>query len=288
MATQTQTQVPAGVIDPATGRMMTDDEVALHRAVGPDRSDPPGGSPPRGPFGGQGPPGGGFPGGGTPLGGGGFPGGGPPAGPPGGGGQPHAGPGGGGPRPPDKLVGNPPEIFTGIREKAEPFLTFWGIYAGVNRKCSIIANPYQKSLLFLTYIQGNDMAEWVQSMSRWLQRQVDQEGVDPRDPWLYNSTIISFRCQYADVLQEEKACALIMKGFKMDPQNPDNYISKFEELVRHAHLNINDPLTIGHFTKGLPQGLYETTYQFDSLITFEQWREATLRRQGQWFHMEAR
>ena len=78
-----------------------------------------------------------------------------------------------------------------------------------------------------------------------------------------------------------------MKGLKMDPTDPDGYITKFKELVHHAHFNINNPLTIGHFTKGLPRGLYETIYQHDSPTTFEQWREATLRRQGQWFHMEA-
>ena len=43
-----------------------------------------------------------------------------------------------------------------------------------------------------------------------------------------------------------------MKGIKMDLQDPDRYIVKFEELVRHAGYNINDPLTIGHYTKGLP------------------------------------
>ena len=176
MTTQTQT-VPVGIIDPATGRMMMNNKVALHRAIGPDQNDLPGGSPARGPFGGgrppQGPPGGGFPGGGPPTG---LP----------GGGHGHQN---GGARGSDKLVGNPPEIFMGIRTKAEPVLTFWGIYTGVNRECSIIANPYQKCLLFLTYIQGNNMAKWVQEMSRWLQRQVDQEGVDSRDPWLYNSTI---------------------------------------------------------------------------------------------------
>ena len=118
MAMQTQT-VPTGIIDPVTGRMMTDDKVALHRAIGPDHNDPPegsparepfgGGRPPQGPAGGGGLPGGGFPGG-VPPGGGGFPGGGPPAGPPGGGPrQQH-----GGARGTDKLVGNPPEIFTGI------------------------------------------------------------------------------------------------------------------------------------------------------------------------------
>ena len=73
----------------------------------------------------------------------------------------------------------------------------------------------------------------------------------------------------------------------MDPQDPDRYISKFEELVCHAGYNINDPLTIGHYTKGLPWGLYETIYQFDNPRTFEAWRAATLNRQSQWYHMEA-
>ena len=74
----------------------------------------------------------------------------------------------------------------------------------------------------------------------------------------------------------------------MDPQDPNSYIAKFEELVHHANFNINDPHTIRHFTKGLPRGLYKTIYQHDGPTTFEQWRAATLRRQGQWFHMEAR
>ena len=82
MATQTQT-VPAGIINLTTGRMMTNDKVTLHRAIGPDQNNPLGGSLARGPFRRGQPPqgplgGGGFPGGGF-LGGGGFPGGGPPA-----------------------------------------------------------------------------------------------------------------------------------------------------------------------------------------------------------------
>ena len=198
MATQTQT-VLAGIINPITGTMMTAEEIAINRAIGPDRNDPPEGSPPRGPFRGHGGnPGGG--GGGFPHGGGGPPGGGPPGGgfPHGGGGPPGGGqPGGGnnnnnGGRGSDKLVGNPPEVFKGIRAKAESFLTFWGIYAGVNHENPTFANAYQRSLLFLTYIQGDDVAEWVQSMSHWLQRQVDQEGIPSNNIWLYNSTITSF------------------------------------------------------------------------------------------------
>ena len=112
-----------GVLDPVTGCMMDPDNAAIHRAIEPDQLDPlPGRGPPE-------LPGRGFLAG-PPEGGEGFPGG---EGPPGGG-FPNAGPGGGGnPRQgSDKLVENPPEVFTGIQAKAEHFLTQWKLYVGVN------------------------------------------------------------------------------------------------------------------------------------------------------------
>jgi hypothetical protein len=136
-----------GVINPETRHMTTEDDVALYRANLSDQPDPPsaehqvrrflsdqntlyrgvptapdanrrGGGPPTG-----GPPAGGLPAGGFP--GGGFPGWGPP-----GGGPPGRGPPGGGPPLPppvqmqgtDKLVGNPPHVFTGDRTKSEEFI----------------------------------------------------------------------------------------------------------------------------------------------------------------------
>ena len=79
----TSTAVAVGNINPSTGHMYTAEDVALFRAVGPDRGDPPpfrgGGFPLRppgrppfsgGPPLGGGPPGGGPPGGGPPFGGG--------------------------------------------------------------------------------------------------------------------------------------------------------------------------------------------------------------------------
>ena len=103
----TATQQPFGVLDPVTGCMMDLDDAAIHRAIGPDPPDPlPGRGPPGLPFPGRGfpvrPPGGsgGFPGRGD------LPEGGPSNVGPGGGGDPRRGS--------DKLVGNPPEVFTGI------------------------------------------------------------------------------------------------------------------------------------------------------------------------------
>ena len=78
------------------------------------------------------------------------------------------------------------------------------------------------------------------------------------------------------------------QGIKMQGQDLDEYIAKFEELVRHVQYDITGPQTINMFTRGLPITLYETIFQHDNPRTFEQWRMAALKRQGLWFHMNAR
>ena len=118
MEAQTTTQtIRAGTINPLTGHMYTNDDVAAFRALQPDLPDPP-----ARPFAGWGLPvrSTRTPRGGNP----GFPGGVPPGG--GGGGRGGGGGGGGGGNPGipaapqqgantagDKLIGNPPFIFTG-------------------------------------------------------------------------------------------------------------------------------------------------------------------------------
>ena len=142
------------VIILVTGQMMDPDDAAIHRAISPDQPDPsPGRGPPELPF-----PGRGFSVG-PPEGGEGFSGGGKPPG----GGFPNGGPGGGGNagQGSDKLVGNPPEVFMRIRAKAEHFLTQWKLYVGINISNPTIANYYQRSMLFLTYIQEAGVSEWV-------------------------------------------------------------------------------------------------------------------------------
>jgi hypothetical protein len=174
-------EAPVGTINPITGHIDNDD-AALYRVIGPDQPDPPSiggtdrttcvpfgwirpqtggmpeprryiyGGPPAGPFG---PPGGDPPGGGPP--GGGPPGGGPPM-----------------PIPPapviragrnDKLVGNTPLIFKGERSRAEEFITQWQLYEGVNITNDLMRNAYQRAMLFLTYIQGPTVNEWVKGVN---------------------------------------------------------------------------------------------------------------------------
>ena len=261
--------------DPFNGRPPPEELMGGGRSGGP-----PGGS-------GGGPPGGS--GGGPPGGSGGGPPGGAGGGPPGGG--PPSGAGiqqGQAPRPSDKFIGREPQIFEGDRSKAEEFITQWNLFVGVNYPNPAIQNPYQRSMMFLTYIQGAHVSEWVASQHRWLQEQVTTNGVLTTSNWLWNTLERAFRRTFADTMSQERAQAELKRGVKMEKQNLDEYVAKFERLVRHAGYDLDNLQTIDLFTAGLPNQLYQKIYDLDDPQTYNQWKTCALERQRKWIHAQAR
>jgi hypothetical protein len=302
-------EVPAGTINPVMGHVDADD-AALFRAIGPDQPDPPSISGTEGtthvPFGWIRPQGGGMPGprryiygGGPPGGPFGPPGGGPPGGPfgPPGGGPPGGGPpmsippapvvGGGGRN--DKLVGNTPLIFKGERSKAEEFITQWQLYEGVNITNDLMRNAYQRAMLFLTYIQGPIVNEWVKGVNAWLRGQIINQRWVPTDERLWVEVFDSFNRQFANVMEQEDAQAALAKGLQLEKGDLDKLITEFEQLVRHAGYDINQDLVLRIFTSALPHTMYE--YILRNLrqpATYEQWRSAAIDQQRVYVHMRNR
>jgi hypothetical protein len=304
------TEVPAGTINPITGHVDADD-AALYRAIGPDRPDPPSiggtdrttqvpfgwirpqmggmpeprryiyGGPPAGPFG---PPGGGPPGGGPP-------GGGPPGGGPPGGGPPMPIPPapviGGGRN--DKLVGNTPLIFKGERSRAEEFITQWQLYEGVNITNDLMRNAYQRAMLFLTYIQGPIVNEWVKGVNAWLRGQIINQRWAPNDKQLWIEVFDSFNRQFANVMEQEDTQAALAKGLQLDKGDLDKLITEFEQLVRHAGYDINQDLVLRIFTSALPNTMYEYILRtLPQPTTYKQWRSAAIDQQRVYIHMRNR
>jgi hypothetical protein len=297
-------EVPAGTINPITGHVDADD-AALFRAIGPDQPDPPSISGTEGtthvPFGWIRPQGRGMPaprryiyGGGPPPPGGGPPGGGPPGGPfgPPGGGPPMPIPpapvvGGGGRN--DKLVGNTPLIFKGERSKAEEFITQWQLYEGVNITNDLMRNAYQRAMLFLTYIQGPIINEWVKGVNAWLRGQIINQRWAPTDERLWVEVFDSFNRQFANVMEQEDAQAALAKGLQLEKGDLDKLITEFEQLVRHAGYDINQDLVLRIFTSALPNTMYEYILRtLQQPATYEQWRSAAIDQQKVYVHMRNR
>jgi hypothetical protein len=297
-------EVPAGTINPITGHV-NDDDAALFRAIGPDQPDPPsvGGTDrtTHVPFGWIRPQGGRMPepgryiyGGGGPPPGRGPPGGpfGPPAGGPPGGGPPMPIPpapviGGGGRN--DKLVGNTPLIFKGERSRAEEFITQWQLYEGVNITNDLMRNAYQRAMLFLTYIQGPIVNEWVKGVNAWLRGQIVHQRWAPTDERLWAEVFDSFNRQFANVMEQEDTQAALAKGLQLDKGDLDKLITEFEQLVRHAGYDINQDLVPRIFTSALPNTMYEYILRtLPQPATYEQWRSAAIDQQKVYVHMRNR
>jgi hypothetical protein len=292
---RTLTEAPAGTINPITGHV-NDDDAALYRAIGPDQADPPSvggtdrtthvpfgwirpqtgrmhkprryiyGGPPAGPFG---PPGGGPPGGGLPM----------PI--------PPAPVIGGGRN--DKLVGNTPLIFKGERSRAEEFITQWQLYEGVNITNDLMRNAYQRAMLFLTYIQGPIVNEWVKGVNAWLRGQIINQRWAPTDERLWIEVFDSFNRQFANVMEQEDAQAALAKGLQLDKGDLDKLITEFEQLVCHAGYDINQDLVLRIFTSALPNAMYEYILRtLPQPATYEQWQSAAIDQQRVYIHMRNR
>ena len=78
----------------------------------------------------------------------------------------------------------------------------------------------------------------IRDRSAWLRLQVTRGGTPLTDEWLWESTSTAFNRQYADILEQEKAKIMLRQGFKMEREELDAYISKFEQAVRLSLIHI--------------------------------------------------
>ena len=69
-----------------------------------------------------------------------------------------------------KLSGKEPIIFDGDCSKAEAFILEWTIYTMLNVETDVMSQAFSRAMLFLTYIKGPNIQEWVGSQVGWLGR----------------------------------------------------------------------------------------------------------------------
>ncbi len=107
-----------------------------------------------------------------------------------------------------KLVGEPPTIYDGDQKKTTLFINEWELYWAVNNDNTLMINPYQQAMFFLTYIKGAQVNEWVMAVNRWLARQI-QGGINTADERLWNEVAASFTRHFADSLVKENAQSIL-------------------------------------------------------------------------------
>jgi hypothetical protein len=67
----------------------------------------------------------------------------------------------------------------------------------------------------------------------------------------------------------------------------DGLITRFEQLVRHANYDVNQPLVLRIFTDALPHAMYEYIFKNIQPRDYEGWREASIQQQKVFVHMKS-
>jgi hypothetical protein len=193
------------------------------------------------------------------------------------------------PLPQDKeeLKGQEPIVFKGDRSKTEEFLTQWELYSGVNYAHSAIQMPFTRAMLFLTYIQGAQVNKWVAAQSTRLIGDVAHRGVPATTVALWTDLKDAFKRAFTDTLAQERAQATLKRGLCMKGMDVDGYVANFEQLVRTAGYDLDDPQTLDYFTDGMCHNLFEECYQNDDPLTYDDWKASLLERVRQQVHLEA-
>ena len=170
----------------------------------------------------------------------------------GGGGGKGGGGGGGGQAnhpalPSLRLCGNPPEIFTGEREKADRFLSQLKHYYLANIGVPEFNSWIRKVVIACTYIQGPLVDKWVDRAVDWLSR-LDPTIDDIEDVWV--QFLDAFAEQFQDSQKGERA-RTGLESIKMTWPLIDQYIQDFEQLAAEAGYTLGDAPTNRYFVRGL-------------------------------------
>jgi hypothetical protein len=142
-------------------------------------------------------------------------------------------------------------------------------------------------MLFLSFIKGSNVQEWVAAQIEWLGDQMGG-GAQVHNEYLWHTIIDRFKDAFTDTMSVEKAEQAI-KEICMKDGDLDGYIAKFEQLARISGHNLDTKGTCTMFAKGLPKMLH---YNIISLggrhrpNSWHKWTEAAVEQQQKWLYLQ--
>ena len=163
----------------------------------------------------------------------------------------------------------------------------WDLYWSLNYNAAMMRTPYTRAMLFLTYFKGPLTANWTTVMNRHLNAQV-RSGVPVETEALWDYVYDSFRRQYSNMQERERAEDMLQRGIHMKAGDLDAYIAEYEVLIEMAGYDPNSCLALKLFTDGLPAELYKEVIRMDRPRNFQEWKTAALERHAEWLHFKHR
>jgi len=173
------------------------------------------------------------------------------------------------------LKGKVPPPFNGDRTKTQKFLNAFSLFWMNNEDNSHMKNPYKRCTYFLGLFDGEKVDDWVQDQTEQLRdvttRRSDR--VDKGDERLWQELTDAFEGAFAHTGRVEQARMELAK-LEMEGNLIDEYIAKFENLLRKADIPRTEVGSIQKFKDGLKKTVLSSIMRRDQWPeTINEWEE---------------
>jgi hypothetical protein len=188
----------------------------------------------------------------------------------------------------DKLIGREPEIYDGERAKVENFLTEWNVYRALNDQTRVMATALERTMLFLTFIRGPKVGNWVNDQVKTVGKYIRQGG-HKTDEFIWDTVIDEFANTFQDIMSHERA-ENELNHLRMEGGNLDIYSAEFKRLARLAEYNLEERLVGRKYFDGLPEGLRRAIVKDENmglLISVADYEDAAIRYHRKFLQVQA-
>jgi hypothetical protein len=173
------------------------------------------------------------------------------------------------------LKGKVPESFDGDRTKTQKFMNAFDLFWMNNEENSHMKNPYKRCTYFLGLMDGPKVEDWVVNQTEAL-REKTTRGTDPigkNKEVLWDELKDGFVNAYTHTGRVEQA-RMDLGKLEMESNQIDEYIAKFENLLKKSEIPRTEVGAIQKFKDGLRKGVLTKILQRDQWPEkIDEWQE---------------
>ena len=148
----------------------------------------------------------------------------------------------------------------------------FNLYHLTNFDMEQMINPLKRTMLFLGFIKGPNIKDWVKCWTMWTVNEFTT-GQLSMDDHYWNTIMQAFQQTFQDTGARERAEDQLRK-LAFSPNAVDIFITQFKSLAHKATYCLDDKPTISLFTSKLPYKMVDHIYKVVRPGTFAQWAEA--------------
>jgi Retrotransposon gag protein/Zinc knuckle len=170
------------------------------------------------------------------------------------------------------LYGAPPSTFKGDSKEADRFLLAFKGWRAVNSEKKAMMNPYSRVALILTFIDGEDVQDWKEHELDLLNERV-AHGHSKLEEYLWNEFEKAFKAAFKDSSKRLNAQTQLDKLLQ-DREGVEQYIVKFNRLLKQAGFDEDDKGSVNLFKKGLLPPLLESCIRSQPQpVSMKEWQD---------------